>query len=131
MEKFGRYVLLDRVGTGGMAEVHRGLLLGRAGFYKPVAIKRILPHLLVDATAALMLVDEARLAATLTHANIVRVVDLGQHDGRYFVAMDFLEGQSIGALIHRARTLGQPLPLPLVLWIIAGVLEALAYAHQK
>src|SRR4051812_13039371 len=95
MERFGRYVLLKKIATGGMGEVFRAAAVGSAGFTKAIAIKRILPHLAEQQDFVNMLIDEAKISATLTHPNILQVLDLGRHYGLYFIAMEFVAGQAL------------------------------------
>ena len=104
MERLGRYLLVEPMAAGGMAEVFRAVCLGGSGVARPVAVKRILPHLTRDPTVVAMLVEEARIALSLNHRNVVRVVDLGQEEGSYFIVMELIEGQPLSALMTRARS---------------------------
>jgi len=131
MEQFGRYILLERIAEGGMAEVFRAAVVGSAGFNKIVAIKRILPHLAKDESFVAMLVDEAKIAATLVHPNILQVMDLGDHKGVYFIAMEFVVGRSLDAVIHRAQQKGLSLPPEFCASVIRDALQGLNYAHKK
>jgi serine/threonine protein kinase len=88
VEMFGRYRLLGRLATGGMAEVWAAQLLGSGGFCRPMVIKRVLPALAHNPQFMAMFLDEARVAARLTHANVCSVYDLGDVDGEYFIAME-------------------------------------------
>ena len=96
---FGSYELLDRIGEGGMAEVWRARSRGVAGFEKTVVIKRVLPSLLERPGFAELLVREAKIAARLSHPNIVQIYDLGEQDGSYFIAMEFLRGRDLAAAL--------------------------------
>ena len=89
--RFGKYTLLSHLATGGMADVFLARQLGPAGFEKECVIKRILPHLSQDPnnhSFIAMFLDEARIAARLSHPNIVHTLDLGQQDGDYFLALE-------------------------------------------
>ncbi len=130
---FGSYELLDRIAEGGMAEVWRARSRGVAGFEKTVVIKRVLPSLMANPGFAEMLVREAKIAALLSHPNIVQIFDLGEERGAYFIAMEHVPGKDLGAVMSlaeqgpdRAR-----LSLPLKLWIVSEVAKALDYAHRR
>src|SRR5262245_63573815 len=94
-----KYELLERIGVGGMAEIFRGRATAVGGFEKPVAIKKILPHLSQDDRFVRMLIAEAKLLAHLRQRNIVQVYDVGLgEDGAYFLVMEYVEGHDLGAL---------------------------------
>src|SRR5687767_8214652 len=97
----GRYEVLGMIATGGMAEVLLGRLIGPAGFERPVVIKRILPHLAREDHFRSMFLDEARIVAQLNHRNIVQVFELGERSGSLFLVLEYLEGESLDALLHR------------------------------
>lgn len=127
---FGNYELVERIAEGGMAEVWRARSLGVAGFEKAVVIKRVLPSLLERPGFAELLVREAKIAARLSHPNVVQIYDLGEQDGSYFIAMELLRGRDLAAALS-ARGPGEPpLDLGLRLWIAAEVAKALDYAHR-
>src|ERR1044071_7853519 len=88
---FGKYSLVARLATGGMAEIFLARLQGAAGFEKLVCIKRILPHLARDRQFVAMFLDEARIAARITHPNVCQVFELGEIMGSYYIAMEYLE----------------------------------------
>src|SRR5262245_16857469 len=90
--QFGRYTLVDRLATGGMAEVFKAKILSTHGFEKLLVIKRILPHLAADKTFVSMFIDEAKLTAQLSHPKIVQVTDFGDVKGQYFIALEFVDG---------------------------------------
>src|SRR5262249_30252285 len=83
---FGRYSLVAKLATGGMAEIFLARLVGAAGFEKLVCIKRILPHLAKDQQLVQMFLAEAQIAARISHPNVCQVFELGEIDGRYFIA---------------------------------------------
>ena len=128
--QLGPYRLLDRVGVGGMAELFRATVEGVAGFERIVAIKRLLPHLTDDPNVVQMFIDEAKIAVQLKHANIAEILDLGCHDGQYFIAMEFVDGHDLRTLgqFHGART-GAGFPVAFAVHVVMRVCEALAHSH--
>ena len=102
-EVFGKYHLLEKIATGGMAEVYRARAYGKAGFEKILVIKKVLATLAEDDEFVGLFIDEARIAVQLLHVNIVQVFDLGQVDGRYYTAMEYVHGLDLSRLIARAR----------------------------
>lgn len=129
-EHFGKYQLLEKIATGGMAEVWRARAQGMAGFEKILVIKKILPKLLSNREFIELFIDEARIAVHLLHVNIVQVFDLGEVDGQYFMAMEYVHGLDLSRIISRARHIG-PFPIPLALFVVAEVLKALQFAHDR
>jgi eukaryotic-like serine/threonine-protein kinase len=125
---FGNYRLQRRLARGGMAEVFLARLIGVEGFERRVAIKRILPHLSESEEFRAMFLDEARLAAQLTHPNIVHIYDFGKVDDYYFIAMEYVDGVDIGRLIRRAKE--HPVPFELAARILADVCAGLHFAHN-
>ena len=130
-ERFGQYTLLERIAAGGMAEVWKARMRGVEGFQKTVAIKRILSHMTDNAEFIGMFIDEAKLAAQLTHPNIVHIYDLGKIGRDYYIAMEYVEGKDLRSLLNAGRRKGMPLPLELGLMIAARLASALDYAHRK
>ncbi|HSP77208.1 MAG TPA: protein kinase [Myxococcaceae bacterium] len=128
--RFGRYVLLSRLGRGGMADVYRAQALGAGGFVKPVVIKRIQPEVLRQQSSVRMFIEEARLSAVLQHQNIVQIFDFGEHQGEYFLAMEWVHGKDLHDLTRRAAERGQGVPLPLACYIAMEVLAGLDSAHR-
>jgi serine/threonine-protein kinase len=125
-----RYELFERVGAGGMAEIFRGKAVAAGGFEKPVAIKRILPHLSQDRRFVELLIAEAKILSQLRHRNIVQIFDVGLgDDDQYFLVMEFVDGVDVGAVQRSLETRRKRLPLDLVLHIGAEVCEALEHAH--
>ena len=130
-QKFGQYTLLERIAVGGMAEVWKARMRGVEGFQKTVAIKKILPHMTDNADFVSMFIDEAKLAAQLSHPNIVHIYDLGKIGSDFYIAMEYVEGKDLRSLLNAARQRGVPLPLGLALLIGVRVASALDYAHRK
>jgi serine/threonine protein kinase len=127
---FGKYTLFERIGRGGMADVFKARIQGPAGFERTFVVKRILPHLSDDPSFTKMFIDEAKIAAKLTHPNIVQVFELGNVDGEYFMSMEYVRGHD---LAETMRTLwarvGPPRP-ELVAYVGREMCRALAYAHE-
>ncbi|MGE0790356.1 MAG: protein kinase [Sandaracinaceae bacterium] len=129
-ERLGRYELLAPLGRGGMASVFLARLRGPVGFEKVVALKRIHPTLSKDPRFVDMFLDEARVAAALQHPNIAHVFELGNEGPVYFLAMEYLHGEHLGAVLARATARGELLPVELACWIVARIAEGLHYAHE-
>ncbi len=126
-----RYELLDRIGVGGMAEIFRGKAVAAGGFEKPVAIKRILPHLCQDQRFVRLLIAEAKILSLLRQRNIVQIFDVGLgEDQQYFLVMEFVDGVDLGAIQGALEQRRRRLPLDLVLFIGAELCDALEYAHH-
>src|SRR5437764_12511003 len=126
----GKYKLLRLIASGGMAEVYLARQAGAAGFEKLVCLKRILPHLARDRQFVEMFLNEARLAARLDHPNIVSIYDLGEANGNYFIAMEFIDGPSLRAVAKRAHERGERLPIAEVVKIVSMAAGGLHYAHD-
>lgn len=129
METFGRYELLKKLATGGMGQVFLARQKGPVGFQKLLVVKRVLPHLSEEEEFIKMFFDEARIAALLNHQNIAQLYDLGEVDGVYFIAMEYVHGESLRQLASHAQTHRGGLPLGLKLRIIADAAAGLDYAH--
>ena len=128
-EAFGAYELLEKIATGGMAEVFRARVHGAMGFEKILVVKRILDQLAKDEEFRELFKNEARICAELAHVNIVQVFELGEHDAHLYIAMEYVHGLDLARLASRARSLGD-FPVNLALFILGEVLKALAYAHS-
>ena len=127
--RFGRYILLDRIGMGGMAEVFRAVMPGAEGFKRTFVVKRIVSQLCQSQTFVEMFVREARIGALLNHPNIAQVFDFGSVDGEYFLAMEYIRGADILAMMRRLRDTKQRLPIPIAVFVAHQVASGLAYAH--
>lgn len=127
----GRYELVELLARGGMGELWRGRLPGAAGWEKDVAVKTILPHLVDDEAFVNRFVDEARIAVTLSHGNIVPVFDMGEDDGRYFIAMEYVRGADLRRLLRTLRGNGERVPDAFALYIAAEIARGLDYAHSR
>ena len=128
---FGKYLLLDRVSVGGMAEVFKAKSYGVEGFEKIIAIKRILPTMGEDRDFIKMFIDEAKIAGQLAHANICQIFELGRIDGSHFIAMEYIWGKDLLQIQNRLRKIKHAMPVAMACFVIAKVLEGLDYAHRK
>jgi len=126
----GPYLLGDRLGMGGMAEVYVAQRAGPRGFAKRFAVKRILPELAQDARFVAMFCDEARICAALCHPNIVQVVDFGEANGELFMAMEFVDGVSLARMLRSVSARRERFPRTIALHIAHEVLRGLAFAHE-
>lgn len=129
--KFGQYVLIEKIATGGMAEVWKARMRGVEGFQKIVAIKKILPHLSDNQDFIEMFVDEAKLAAQLNHNNIIHIYDLGKIQSSYYIAMEYIDGFDLKAILRRGQERDHPMTVELALFIASKLASALDYAHRK
>jgi serine/threonine protein kinase len=129
-DQVGRYRLISKLATGGMAEVFLARASWPMGFKKTLVLKRILPHLAGDPRFVEMFLSEARLASQLSHPHIVQIFEFGEDQGQYFLAMEYIDGPSLHVLIHRARKRGLALPPAVCARLVASACEALAFAHD-
>lgn len=130
-KRLGKYLLLHRLGQGGMAEVFLAKMIGPQGFERLVAVKCILPHFAHDPKLRSFFQNEARLNGCLSHANIVHVYDFGEYDGACLIAMEFVNGKNLADVIGRATQKGIPIPTDIALHIVSRVCDALEYAHRR
>ena len=128
---FGKYVLLDRISVGGMAEVFLAKAFGAAGFERILAIKKILPTMVEDEEFITMFIDEARIAVQLNHSNIVQIHELGKNDEHYYIAIEYVPGRDLRAVLDQAKKRKHPIPIPLAVFLAQKVCEGLDYAHRK
>lgn len=128
--RFGRYEVLTRLSVGGMAELFLAFVAGPGGFRKFVALKRILPAFKEEDEFVAMFLDEARISAALSHANIAQVFELGETDGDFYIAMEFIEGQDLSRVHKMALRKGSRLPVRFSAAIIHDACQALHYAHH-
>ncbi|MFH2010152.1 MAG: serine/threonine-protein kinase [bacterium] len=128
---FGRYIIHRLLGMGGMAEIYRASVSGPAGFEKPVVIKRVRSQYAQNETFVQMFVDEARICASLNHANLVTVFDFGEEDGHFYMAMELVEGLDLRtAHVRYAQAHGKPMPWEASTVVIRDALRGLDYAHN-
>ncbi len=131
MERFGQYILLEKVGSGGMAELFKAKKLGIEGFERVLAIKRILPHLSSDEEFIDMFIAEAKLVARLSHKNITQVYDFGKIGQNYFISMEYIRGKDLRGILKRCKEKNIRLPVALAVFIAKEVASALSYAHRQ
>jgi serine/threonine-protein kinase len=123
-------MLFDDIGRGGMAEIYLARLVTEAGAARHVVVKQILPELAEHSEFAEMLVNEAKLAARLSHKNVVQVTDLGREGDKLFIAMEYVEGFDLATLLRRCSQDKVPLPPEFALLIVGEALAGLDYAHR-
>lgn len=127
-----RFEIQEMVAKGGMAEVYRAKTVGLQGFEKEVCVKKILPHLTEDESFVNMFINEAKLAATLTYANIVSVHDLCvSAGGEYFIVMEYVHGKDLSDIIRAAQLAGREIPPEVAVYICREACKGLHYAHTK
>jgi len=128
---FGKYWLVDRIATGGMAEVFKAKAYGHGGFEHLLVIKRILSHLGEDQEFVDMFIDEAKVSVALQHANIVHLYDFGRIGDEWFMAMEFLDGKDVRNLLRKLARARRLLPVEHAIYVGIEACKALDYAHRK
>ncbi|MHB1845892.1 MAG: serine/threonine protein kinase [Deltaproteobacteria bacterium] len=128
---FGKYLLLDRINVGGMAEVFLAKAFGVEGFERILAIKKILPTMVEDEEFISMFIDEARIAVQLNHANVVQIHELGKHEEHYYIAMEYVSGRDLRLMLDGAKKRKQLLSIPQAAFLAQKACEGLDYAHRK
>ncbi|HEX8792351.1 MAG TPA: protein kinase [Polyangiaceae bacterium] len=126
----GRYVIHDKLASGGMATVHFGRLVGAVGFARTVAIKRLHPHLSEDVEFRSTIIDEARLAARIHHPNVVATLDVVSVEGELLIVMEYVGGESLSRLVKAEAAKGRAIPVPIANAILIGALHGLHAAHE-
>jgi serine/threonine-protein kinase len=127
----GRYELVHLLGQGGMGEVYLAKISGAAGFEKPCIVKTILPALLKDRQFLDRFHHEAKVLVHLVHSSIAQVYDMGEAEGTYYMALEYVAGVDLAYLQEQARNEGQQLPVPVALYLGQRIAEGLGYAHRK
>ena len=130
-QPFGKYFLLEKIATGGMAEIYKAMYRAGGDFEKTLVIKRILPHLATDQEFVAMFRDEAKLTVRLNHANIVQVFDFSRQGDDHFLAMEYVQGQNLRQVMRRCQELGATVPIPFALYVCMEVCKGLQYAHTR
>src|SRR5258706_7168302 len=130
-DRLGRYVVLKHLASGGMADVLLARTDGIEGFERHVVLKRIKRELADDQRFIHMFLDEARVAASLHHANVVQVFDIGEADGSYFFAMEYLHGEDLRKLLSAVSKRKEHMPLAHVCQVISAAAAGLHYAHER
>ena len=126
----GRWEIIKRLGSGGMADVYLARARGEAGFAKQVAIKVMHPHLARNERAVEHFLDEARLAAQISHPNVVQIQDLGKIGEDYVIVMEYVDGIDLERLLASARAAQRPVPIDVGLGILARICDGLEAAHR-
>ncbi|HEX5744703.1 MAG TPA: serine/threonine-protein kinase [Archangium sp.] len=127
----GRYELVHLLGQGGMGEVYLAKISGAAGFEKPCIVKTILPSLLKDGQFLDRFHHEAKVLVHLVHSSIAQVYDMGEAEGTYYMALEYVAGVDLSFLQDQARNEGQQIPVPVALYLGQRIAEGLGYAHRK
>jgi hypothetical protein len=127
----GKYILGERLGAGGMAEVFLATYSPEGGFERTVAVKRILPSYAEQPESIALFRREAELGAGLAHPNVVQVLDFGADGDTWFIAMEFVDGLPLSRLLTHARRAGTPLPLAACVYVIEQLAQALDYIHTR
>lgn len=128
---FGRYYLIEQIGRGGMADIYFAKTVSIDGFEKPLAIKMVKPELASDPDFVRRFVEEAKIQVQLTHGNIVPVFDMGVHAGRYYIAMEYIEGKNVRDFLAKACVKAEEINPQIAAYIAIEVCKGLAYAHRK
>jgi hypothetical protein len=130
--QFGRYSLIDRLGEGGMAQVYTAVIFGAEGFRRKFVVKRLRPELVSDPAVVAQFIDEANMASSLVHSNIIPVLDFGKVGDEYFLATEYILGRDLGRVTRTAQEKGaRGLPVQPVLFAALETLKALEYAHTR
>ncbi|MBK7972329.1 MAG: serine/threonine protein kinase [Deltaproteobacteria bacterium] len=129
--RFGQYRILRSIAAGGMGEIFLAKRVGPGGFEKLVALKRMLPHLMRDERSVAMFLNEAKLAAQLTHANIVQIHDFGRLGDSYFLSMEYVHGRNLRDILDQVLRSGLSMPVEHALGIIREAAAGLGYAHNR
>ena len=127
---FGKYELLEKIGTGGMAEIYRARVEGPGGFEKILVLKKILPAFAENRAFVQMLIAEAKVSSVLHHANIVQIYELGEIEGQYYIAMEYVHGADLLRILTACSADEQEVPEELVLFLMSEVCKGVAHAHS-
>ncbi len=129
--QYGKYLLIDKIAKGGMAEVFLAKQTGSKGFERLLAIKRILPQFTENAEFVSMFINEAKVAAQLSHPNIVQISDFGEVEESFYIGMEYVMGRDLRSIMERSQKSNRPLSIDQVLFIISRVCSGLEHAHKK
>jgi hypothetical protein len=130
--QFGRYTLVDKLGEGGMARVYTAVIYGAEGFRRKFVVKRLRPELVNDAAVVAQFIDEANMASSLVHSNIIPVLDFGKVGDEYFLATEYILGRDLGRIVQKCQQVdGRAMAVGPVLFAAHETLKALEYAHTK
>ncbi|HSS03498.1 MAG TPA: serine/threonine-protein kinase, partial [Kofleriaceae bacterium] len=129
--RLGRYVVLKHLASGGMADVLLGRADGIEGFERHVVLKRIRPEYARDERFIRMFLDEARVVANLHHQHIVQVHDIGEAEGEYFLAMEYIHGEDVRSILSNASKSRAHVPVGHALAVVSAAAAGLHYAHER
>lgn len=129
-QKFGKFILLDKIASGGMAEIFMAQTIGPGGFEKIVALKRILPSYGTHEEFISMFIDEAKVTSSLSHSNIVQIYDFGKINDNYYLSMEFVDGKNLRQLLARTEEQKRLIPLEHTVYIVSKICQGLDYAHR-
>jgi serine/threonine-protein kinase len=130
--RFGKYTLMRKLAVGGMAELFLALQRSVAGFEKLIVVKRILPHLAKDRAFVDLILQEARVSATLNHPNICHIYDVGEAEGQFYIAMEHIHGEDLRSIVRQMKKVNETtFPIEHALAIVLGCCAGLAHAHEK
>jgi serine/threonine-protein kinase len=127
--RIGRYEILGRIGMGGMAEVFRARATGPRGYQKDLIVKRILPQFAAHPDFVRAFVDEAKILGMLYHPNIVGIYDFGEDGARHYLALEYLDGPTLGSILVELRAAGKKLPFGAVVFVAREVCRGLIAVH--
>jgi eukaryotic-like serine/threonine-protein kinase len=129
--RVGRYEVISHLATGGMAQIYLARIAGAGAFERHVVLKTILPERASDHRFVTMFLDEAKLAATLNHQNIAQVYDVDQSDGAYFMAMEYVHGENVRAILETSLRRSWTIPNELAIHIVGSAAAGLHHAHER
>jgi len=128
--RFGKFLLLKKLASGGMGEIFLAKQTGLVGFEKILVIKRILQHHLDNKQYVDMFFSEARIAAMLSHSNVIQVYDMGEVDEHFYIAMEYVHGRSLKEVLTRSNRNNNPIPLAYIAEIASQACAGLSYSHN-
>lgn len=131
LQTIGKYQVIDRISTGDLAEIFLARLEGIGGFRRLFAIKRVRPHLVHNQSYAQMIEEEARIAGSLSHGNIVQLLDLGRDEGVLYLVMEYVDGWDLGKVLDAIQRTGVEVPVRHVVFLGIQLLKGLEYAHGR
>lgn len=129
-QKFAKFTLLEKIASGGMAEIFLAKSAGPGGFEKLLVLKRILPHHSADSEFISMFIDEARTTSQLNQSNIVHIYEFGECENTYYLAMEYVDGKNLRQILARSEELKRPMPVEHAVYIAGKICEGLDYAHR-
>jgi len=127
---FGKYLLIEKIGVGGMAEIFKAKTFGVSGFEKVLVIKKILPKYSTDEEFREMFINEAKLTAGLLHNNVVQIYELGEINKNYFIAMEYIFGKDLLQLLRKSSKRREYIPTNIIIFVLKEIFTGLGYAHK-